>query len=142
MLLPSRFCSRLSYRRRDVWNPFKTLTERDGVRLRRLERTVEGLCDDVEKVLVLTGKVNARLRQRARRAADLEEDDPSYQSEQTTLPSGSDHDHPASFPLLPRTEGSSETLHRLGSPQYTRDQLRQFAQERGFRQPQLPRTRQ
>lgn len=86
-----------------MWNPFKTLGERDSARLRRLESNVADLADDIEICLSTIPKINARLRQRARRAADESEDVAEDAAEA-----------PAPF-LVPavsgdRTDGSRATL--------------------------------
>jgi hypothetical protein len=100
-----------------VWNPFKTLTERDSTRLRRLERTVEDLSDDVEKVLMLSGRVNARLRQRARRALDNGED-------------GTPEEGPTESTFVLPEAPSGKDLALSSTPLYTKDQMRAFARSR------------
>lgn len=48
-------------------NATRTLTEADSARLRRLDRQVQGLADDVSLLLDTLPKINDRLRMRARR---------------------------------------------------------------------------
>ncbi len=53
-----------------MWNPFKTLAERDSERLRAISKRLDGVEDDLEQLLNVVPKLNARLRQRARREFD------------------------------------------------------------------------
>lgn len=99
-----------------MWNLFKTLSERDSARLRRLEKDFNTLADDVEMCVAIIPKINARLRARATRAAaaDAVEEEPSTQSQE----------QPSAIP-------SPQSNHQV-RPQYSKDQLRQFARSRGL----------
>lgn len=107
-----------------MWNPFKTLTERDSARLRRLERTVSDISDDVEQLLNLWPKLNARLRQRARRAGEATSDDADRARDDAD---GDQRDNVGVVASVPHLE-QSETA----PVKYTKDQLRGFARARGI----------
>jgi len=99
-----------------VWNIFRTLSERDSARLRRLEKDFAMLADDVELCMNTIPKIHAKLRMRATRAAaaEIETEDPSPSP---SLPAAAASDHsPAA---------SSTKL-----------QLRELARSRGFLFPQ------
>ena len=100
-----------------MWNIFRTLSERDSARLRRLEKDFTLLADDVEICMNTIPKIHAKLRMRATRAAAAE-----IETEDTS-PSES---VPAAVPSSP---GQPQ------SPVYSKDQLRQFALQRGLQFP-------
>lgn len=100
-----------------MWNPFRTLSERDSARLRRLEKDFAILADDVETCMNTIPKIHAKLRMRATRAAAAE-----IEAEETS-PSES----------VPVAALSSPDQHP--SPVYSKDQLRQFAAQRGLQFP-------
>jgi hypothetical protein len=90
----------------------------ENKRLRDLEQLVLDLSEDVTKCLERTARIDARLRQRASRAA---RDGDAEESEPSASPS-----HPApSTPLPASPEGAP-------SQPYSKDQLRQLARARGF----------
>jgi len=91
-------------------NPPETLPETDSARLRRLDRQVQEMADDLSLCLDTIPKINARLRQRARRESENGE-----VAEATPVA-----ERPVSVP------GSEE-------PVFTKDQLRAFARQRGIR---------
>jgi len=102
-----------------MWNLLKTLSERDSARLRRLEKDFVQLADDVEMCMTTIPKINARLRARATRAAAAEaaEEEPS----------------PSPSPT-PLQEEPGASRHDRFSPQYSKEQLRQFARQKGLLQ--------
>ena len=113
-----------------MWNPFKTLSQRDSARLRRLEGTVEDLESDVERILVLTNKINARLRQRARRAIEAGE------------PDGDSDDSDSDRPEFVAPLGGDSSFGSVTSPDQPqsdrsglRNLLRQRARQRGLLPP-------
>lgn len=60
-----------------MWNPFRTLTERDSARLRKVERQIDDLTADIERCIAQVDRLNARLRTRAYRAdrsSDISDD--------------------------------------------------------------------
>lgn len=94
-------------------NTPETLPEADSARLRRLDRQVQEMADDLSLCLDTIPKINARLRQRARRESENVEG-----AEAPAQPT-------ADFvPAIPAT--SSE-------PMFTKDQLRAFARQKGIR---------
>ena len=97
-----------------MWNIFKTLSDRDSARLRRLEKDFTMLADDVEICMNTIPKIHAKLRMRATRAAAAE-----IETEDTS-PSES---VPAAAQLSPDQHPS---------PVYSKAQLRQFASQRGL----------
>ena len=99
-----------------MWNLFKTLSERDSARLRRLEKDFIQLADDVEMCMQTIPKINARLRQRAVRAAAAE-----IETEEA----------PSSSP--PSTDPSSPSQ-PSALPRYSKSQLQAFARARGLLQ--------
>ena len=109
-----------------MWNLFKTLRERDSARLRRLEGQLNDLTADVDICLNLIPKLNARLRQRARRAAgpdddsadNRERDEPDF-----VMPSRVGEEQSASS-LAPSTSDSDRSSLRA--------QLRSRARARGL----------
>lgn len=108
-----------------MWNPFKTLTQADSARLRRLETQVNDLADDIEQCLNLIPKINARLRQRSRRAIEGE----LARSEDATGDSDGGDVAGLAGPAL---VGQQETPASLMPPKYTKEQLRGFARARGL----------
>ena len=100
-----------------MWNPLKTLSERDSARLRRLEKDFTQLADDVEMCMSTIPKINARLRARATRAAAAE-----AAEEETSSP-------------LPTESLSSpaSSLPGQSSPVFSKSQLREFARLKGLR---------
>ena len=98
-----------------MWNIFKTLSERDSARLRRLEKDFAMLADDVELCMNTIPKIHAKLRMRATRAAaaEIEAEDPSPSLHQAVT--ASDQSPAASTTKL---------------------QLRELARSRGFLFPQ------
>jgi hypothetical protein len=106
-------------------NWLKTLTERDSARLRRLESLVLELTDDVTKCLELADRINARLRQRAKRSvADPNERDDGPADDTADHQHGDGRDRSGFPPLAPVTEGT------VGRPM--RDSLRERARARGL----------
>ena len=101
-----------------MWNPLRTLRERDAARLRTLEKDFELLASDVETCLNAIPKIHAKLRMRATRAAAAE-----IEAEDTSLSAsaGSASDLQPSSPVAV----SSSKL-----------QLRQLARSRGLGFPQ------
>jgi hypothetical protein len=97
-----------------VWNIFKTLSDRDSARLRRLEKDFALLADDVELCMNTIPKIHAKLRMRATRAAaaEIEAEDTSQSVPEVTA---SDRSPVASTTKL---------------------QLRELARSRGFLFPQ------
>lgn len=61
--------------KRNPPEPTETLSERDSDRLRRLSAEVNDLTADFETILGHVERINARLRQRARRASEGPGDD-------------------------------------------------------------------
>lgn len=110
-----------------MWNPFKTLTERDSARLRRLERQFNDLADDVALCLDTIPRINARLRQRAKRAADFESGNDSsgdFNSDGDSKPAvASLGESPSASALMSGTAGDRTQL---------RAQLRSNARSRGL----------
>ena len=96
-----------------MWNLFRTLTERDSARLRRLEKDFAILADDVETCMNTIPKIHAKLRMRATRAAAAE-----IEAEET-LPS-------ESVPV------SASTSPQPPPQPFSKDQVRQLARLRGF----------
>ena len=92
-----------------MWNPFRTLSERDSARLRRLEKDFAILADDVETCMNTIPKIHAKLRMRATRAAAAE-----IENEEAERPSPS---------LVPDASPSVST---------SKQQLRELARQRGF----------
>jgi len=99
-----------------VWNLFKTLSERDSARLRRLEKDFAILADDVETCMSTIPKIHAKLRMRATRAAQAEIEEESSQSPE------------------PAAQLSSQATTSQVSP--SKLQLRELARARGFLFPQ------
>lgn len=97
-----------------MWNIFRTLSERDSARLRRLEKDFAQLADDVEMCLNTIPKIHAKLRMRATRAAAAE-----IEGEEASPPSSSEI-------------STSSPAPQLGVSPYSKDQLRQFARQRGL----------
>ena len=115
----AHFTRRVGHALKHVWNPFRTKTPlppSDQMRLRQLERDFEILAADVETCITTIPKIHAKLRMRATRAAQAEED-PSAASSSAT-PSSSDQ--------LPLSLSPS------------RQSLRDLARQRGFLHPQRP----
>jgi len=108
-----------------VWNPWKTLTERDSARLRRLEATVDDISADIERILAQYERLNARLRQRAARASEASSDDADRASD------GADGNLGRHVPDIPRGPSLEQT--NSETVKYTKDQLRAFAHQRGIR---------
>jgi hypothetical protein len=80
------------------------------VRLRRLDRQVQEMADDLSLCLDTIPKINARLRQRARR-----------EQESVELSEGADAvAAPVASPVV-------------GESMFTKDQLRAFARQKGIR---------
>ena len=103
-----------------MWNIFKTLSERDSARLRRLEKDFAMLADDVELCMNTIPKIHAKLRMRATRAAaaEIETEDASASA----------------------SAASSSEPSQLGQPPSTSKlQLRELARARGFLFPQRQR---
>ena len=98
-----------------MWNPWKKLTDTDAARLRRVEARLLSVEDDVTKSLVFCEKINARLRVRARRAAD--------EADQEEEESRGD----ASAPTLSLPAAPTEA-HRM-----TREELMTRARAKGLR---------
>lgn len=96
-----------------MWNLFRTLTERDSARLRRLEKDFAILADDVETCMNTIPKIHAKLRMRATRAAAAE-----IEAEET-LPSES-------------VPGSASISAQPPPQPFSKDQVRQLARLRGF----------
>ena len=93
-----------------MWNPLRTLRERDAARLRTLEKDFELLASDVETCLNAIPKIHAKLRMRATRAAAAE-----IEAEDTS----------ASPPAVTASD-------RSPAASSTKLQLRELARARGF----------
>lgn len=107
-----------------MWNPLRTLRERDAARLRTLEKDFELLASDVETCLNAIPKIHAKLRMRATRAAAAE-----IESEETSVASSS------------ATQSPSDLQLSLGvSP--SKEAVRDLARRRGFLNPRLQRRQQ
>lgn len=122
-----------------MWNPFKTLAERDSARLRRIEATIDDLTADIERCLTSVDRLNARLRQRARRAAEAgdgggDSDGGSDDRPEFVAPLGGSE--PSQFESVASSNPSPD-LDRSS----LRGQLRSRARQRGLL-PQLPSQRQ
>ena len=100
-----------------MWNPFRTLSERDSARLRRLEKDFAILADDVETCMNTIPKIHAKLRMRATRAAAAE-----IEAEDTSAVSLSPTQSDSAQPVSPSKEA-----------------LRGLARQRGFLFPQRQR---
>jgi multidrug resistance efflux pump len=118
-----------------VWNPFKTLSERDSARLRRHEAQINDLTADIEQCLRAVERLNARLRQRASRASRPDDD------------ANLDGDGDVPYFVRPspvEQAQSSESVASLSADaprsQLAKAQLRQLARQRGLL-PQLPASR-
>jgi len=92
-------------------NTPETLPETDSARLRRLDRQVQEMADDLSLCLDTIPKINARLRQRSRRETEAAEG-------VETPPQ----------PSIPDVTGTTTT-----EPLFTKDQLRAFARQKGIR---------
>ena len=95
-----------------MWNIFKTLSERDSARLRRLEKDFAMLADDVELCMNTIPKIHAKLRMRATRAAAAE----------------IEAEEPSPSPSVVSPDPSSPSLSKV--------HLRELARSRGFLFPQ------
>jgi hypothetical protein len=93
------------------WNPWKTesepdhpLSEPDSARLRRLELTINDMASDLEICLKAIPKINARLRQRAVREAEDDEEvaEPAVEASFSAQSNGVDKN---SMRALARTRG-------------------------------------
>jgi hypothetical protein len=77
-----------------MWNPFRTLRESDGKRLRDLEQRVDDIANDATLALESFRRLDARLRQRAKRALDLEPADAAPASSEQPAESGGSPNEP------------------------------------------------
>lgn len=111
-----------------MWNLLKTLSERDSARLRRLEATSNEHGDDIEQLLNLVPKINARLRQRARResdaGADISMGDPDIVG---GVPR---QEFVGPLPTLSNTDHNG--THAPGVATFTKDELRARARAKGM----------
>jgi hypothetical protein len=116
-----------------VWNPFKTLSERDSARLRQLERVCHNLSADIDECLTAVDRIDARLRTRAARAArsrDVSADSVVGDEPDFVMPTrvGAEESD-SSMTQRPLVEGVS-----------SKERLRALARQRGLL-PQLPGSR-
>lgn len=109
-----------------MWNPLRTLQDRDSARLRRLEKLVDDLANSVEIAITGYDRINAKLRTRARRAAEAgdnsgDSDGGDFGGERAVATVGGD----SSSELAQLSAESSDRSS-------VRSQLRQLARSRGL----------
>lgn len=112
------------------WNRSKTPPRSQEGQLRELSQRVAEMESDFEKVFNLIAKINGRLRQRERRADIAADRDDSFDAGD-----GGDRAPDLVAPIQPvetRPENSGRDSAFLMPPTYTKEQLREFARQRGF----------
>lgn len=110
------------------WNRSKTPSGSESAEIRELQLRVAAIETDFEKVFNLISKINGRLRQRERRA-DLDTggaDTDSGGDGGERMP-----DYVAPIQANANREGVEQSS-SLTPPAFSKDQLRQFARQRGL----------
>lgn len=107
------------------WNRSKTPLRTDSGQLRDIQVRMAEMEADFEKVFHLIDKINGRLRQRERRA-DLDGDRGAAEG------GGDGGDDRPEFVAPLQAEGAGPSSSSLTLPVYSKEQLRQFARQRGL----------
>ena len=111
------------------WNRSKTPPRSQEGQLRELSQRVAEMESDFEKVFNLIAKINGRLRQRERRADESERgvgDD--------TGSDGGERLPDFVAPIQAVAKGEERRSDSVTPPAFSKDQLREFARQRGLLQ--------